>query len=67
MIRKIQRFIAEALFENILDEDYWMGIRQGHESTVASAILRLKNVMKEDVKKNNPGLERAIQSLEELR
>jgi hypothetical protein len=62
----IQRGIAEALFANILDEDYWMGIRQGRVSGLKADILFLENLAKGENKTNNKGLQLAIAKLKEM-
>lgn len=67
MFRKITRAIAEVLFTYELDEDYNLGLREGQRATLSSAILRLKVARNQDVKKNNPGLDKAIELLKELR
>ena len=67
MFKAIKRQIAEWFFEDILDDDFRMGIGHGADVMVKAIIFRLKVIRNEDVKKNNPGLDKAIESLEELR
>ena len=62
----IQRGIAEALFANILDEDYWMGIRHGRVSGLKADILYLENVKKGENKTNAKGLQVAIDALRKM-
>ena len=62
----IQRGIAEALFANILDEDYWMGIRHGRITGLKQDILFLENIQKGENKTNAKGLQVAIDALKEL-
>jgi len=62
----IQRGIAEALFANILDEDYWMGIRQGRVSGLKADILFLEKLANGENKTNYKGLQLAIAKLKEM-
>ena len=62
----IQRGIAEVLFANILDEDYWMGIRHGRITGLKQDILFLENIQKGENKTNAKGLQVAIDALREL-
>ena len=64
--REVKRWISERLFEYELEEDYMMGTKHGYEVSLASSILRLKMARNQDVKKNNPGLDKAIELLKEL-
>ncbi len=66
LLNWIQRQIAEALFANILDEDYWMGIRHGRISGLKADILFLENLSKGENKTNNKGLQIAIDKLREM-
>lgn len=63
---KIQRGIAELLFANILDEDYWMGVREGRVTGLRSDILYLKNVLAGCNKADARGVQKAIDALVEL-
>ena len=62
----IQRQIAELLFANILNEDFWMGIRHGRISGLRADILFLENLAKGENKTNNKGLQLAIAKLKEM-
>jgi hypothetical protein len=62
----IQRQIAELLFAQILDEDYWMGIRHGRVTGLKADILFLENLAKGENKTNNKGLQLAIAKLKEM-
>jgi hypothetical protein len=62
----IQRQIAELLFAQILDEDYWMGIRHGRISGLKADILYLENVQKGENKTNSKGLQVAIDALRKM-
>jgi hypothetical protein len=62
----IQRQIAELLFANILDEDYWMGIRHGRISGLKADIMFLENLAKGENKTNAKGLQIAIDKLKEM-
>ena len=62
----IQRQIAELLFAQILDEDYWMGIRHGRISGLKADILYLENVQKGENKTNAKGLQVAIDALRKM-
>lgn len=66
LLNWIQRQIAELLFANILDEDYWMGIRHGRISGLKADILFLENLAKGENKTNNKGLQIAIAKLKEM-
>jgi hypothetical protein len=61
-----QRSIAELLFANILDEDYWMGIRHGRITGLKQDILFLENLAKGENKTNAKGLQIAIDKLKEM-
>jgi hypothetical protein len=54
------------LFANILDEDYWMGIRHGRISGLKADIMFLENLAKGENKTNNKGLQIAIAKLKEM-
>ena len=62
----IQRQIAELLFANILEEDFWMGIRHGRISGLKADILYLENVQKGENKTNAKGLQVAIDALRKM-
>jgi hypothetical protein len=62
----IQRQIAELLFANILNEDFWMGIRHGRISGLKADILYLENVQKGENKTNAKGLQVAIDALRKM-
>lgn len=66
MIQKIQRLIAEALFPNILDQDFWMGVREGRIKGLRSDIMYLENIIKGENKTNAKGLQVAIDALRRL-
>ncbi len=66
LLNWIQRQIAELLFANILDEDYWMGIRHGRISGLKADILFLENLAKGQNKTNAKGLQIAIDKLREM-
>jgi hypothetical protein len=66
LLNWIQRQIAELLFANILDEDYWMGIRHGRISGLKADIMFLENLAKGENKTNNKGLQIAIAKLKEM-
>jgi hypothetical protein len=66
IFRSIQRVIAEALFAGVLDEDYWMGIREGRIVGLRQDILRLENIQKGENKTNQKGLQVAIDALKAL-
>ncbi len=66
LLNWIQRQIAEMLFANILDEDYWMGIRHGRISGLKADILFLENLAKGQNKTNAKGLQIAIDKLREM-
>lgn len=63
---RIQRAICEALFYNILDEDFWMGVREGRIKGLRSDILRLQNILAGENKTNQKGLQVAIDALKAL-
>jgi len=63
LLNQIQRLIAEALFANILDEDYWMGIRHGRNCGLKADILFLENLAKGENKTNAKGIQVAIDKL----
>jgi hypothetical protein len=62
----IQRQIAELLFANILNEDFWMGIRHGRISGLKADILFLENLAKGENKTNAKGIQIAIDKLKEM-
>lgn len=62
----IQRQIAELLFANILDEDYWMGIRHARISGLKADIMFLENLAKGQNKTNAKGIQIAIDKLKEM-
>jgi hypothetical protein len=62
----IQRQIAELLFANILNEDFWMGIRHGRISGLRADILFLENLAKGENKTNAKGIQIAIDKLKEM-
>lgn len=62
----VQRGIAELLFANILDEDFWMGIHHGRISGLKADILFLENLIKGENKTNAKGLQIAIDKLKEM-
>ncbi len=66
LLNWIQRQIAELLFANILDEDYWFGIRHGRISGLRADILFLENLAKGENKTNAKGLQIAIDKLKEM-
>ncbi len=66
LLNWIQRQIAELLFANILDEDYWMGIRHGRISGLKADIMFLENLAKGENKTNAKGLQIAIDKLREM-
>lgn len=66
LLNMIQRGLAELLFANILDEDYWMGIRHGRISGLKADILFLENLQKGENKTNAKGLQIAIDKLKEM-
>lgn len=66
LLNWIQRQIAELLFAQILDEDYWMGIRHGRINGLKADILFLENLAKGENKTNNKGLQLAIAKLKEM-
>lgn len=59
----IQRSIAEALFANILDEDYELGIRYARQVVTDAHILRLEYLLTESNKTDSKGIQKAIDSL----
>lgn len=59
----IQRGIAEALFANILDEDYELGIRYARQVVTDAHILRLEYLLSESNKTDSKGIQKAIDSL----
>lgn len=59
----IQRNIAEALFANILDEDYELGIRYARKVVTDAHILRLEYLLTESSKTDAKGIQKAIDSL----
>ena len=59
----IQRSIAEALFANILDEDYELGIRYARQVVTDAHILRLEYLLSESNKTDSKGIQKAIDSL----
>jgi hypothetical protein len=61
-----QRALAETLFPNILDEDYWMGIRHGRINGLKADILFLENLAKGENKTNAKGIQIAIDKLKEM-
>lgn len=65
-LNSVQRLIAETLFANILDEDYWMGIRHGRINGLKADILFLENLIKGENKTNAKGLQIAIDKLKEM-
>ena len=62
----IQRQIAELLFAQILDEDYWMGIRHGRVTGLKQDILYLENILAGENKTNSKGLQVAIDALRKM-
>jgi len=66
LLNMIQRGLAELMFANILDEDYWMGIRHGRISGLKADILFLENLQKGENKTNAKGLQIAIDKLKEM-
>lgn len=63
MINKLRRFFAEILFEQELDQDYWMGIREGAETLRKSDKIRLQLLYDTALKKDQPGIAKAMQLL----
>ena len=59
----IQRGIAEALFANILDEDYNLGIRYARQVVTEAHIQRLEYLLTESNKTDSKGVQKAIDSL----
>lgn len=59
----IQRGIAEALFANILDEDYLMGTRYGAEMARKSFKIQLQLLHDQATKKDQPGIRKALDQL----
>jgi len=66
LLNWIQRQLAELLFAQILDEDYWMGIRHGRITGLKQDILFLENLAKGENKTNAKGLQIAIDKLKEM-
>lgn len=63
MIAAIRRAIVEALFEKELDEDYLIGTRYGAEMARKSFRLQLKLLHDQAAKKDQPGIQKAIDQL----
>lgn len=63
IFKSIQRGIAEALFANILDEDYNLGIRYARQVVTEAHIQRLEYLLTESNKTDAKGVQKAIDSL----
>jgi hypothetical protein len=66
MINNIKRFVAERFLEDILDEDFLMGIREGRTRGLRADIMYLENIIKGENKTNAKGLQVAIDALRRL-
>ena len=60
---KLTRAIAEWLFERELDEDYELGTRYGGEMARKSFRLQLQILHDQATKKDQPGIQKAIDQL----
>lgn len=60
---KLTRFLAEWLFERELDEDYELGTRYGGELARKSFRLQLQLLHDQASKKDQPGIQKAIDQL----
>jgi hypothetical protein len=54
------------MFAQILDEDYWMGIRHGRITGLKQDILYLENILAGENKTNAKGIQVAIDKLKEM-
>jgi hypothetical protein len=62
-MNKIRRFLAELMFEQELDQDYWMGIAEGSERTKAIIRLQLIQLRDQAPKSKQAGIQAAIDQL----
>ena len=62
-MKKLTRAIAEWLFERELDEDYELGTRYGGEMARKSFRLQLQILHDQATKKDQPGIQKAIDQL----
>jgi hypothetical protein len=65
-MNKIRRFLAELFFEQELDQDYWMGIRQGAETTKATIRLQLIQLRDQAPKSKKAGIDAALEQIGEV-
>ena len=63
MIEKIRRAIVEAVFERELDEDYELGTRYGAEMARKSFKLQLQLLHDQALKRDQPGIAKALAQL----
>lgn len=60
---KLTRLLAEWLFERELDEDYELGTRYGGEMARKSFRMQLQLLHDQATKKDQPGIQKAIDQL----
>jgi hypothetical protein len=63
IVNSVRRLIAEALFADLLDEDYNLGIRYAREVVTEAHIQRLEYLLTESNKTDSKGVQKAIDSL----
>jgi hypothetical protein len=62
-MKKLKRFLVELMFEQELDEDYWMGIAEGSERTKATIRLQLIQLRDQAPKSKQAGIQAALDQL----
>lgn len=63
MLNKIRRFLVELMFEAELDQDYWMGCREGAESAKKTLAMQLQLLHDQAPKSKQPGIMAAIEQV----
>ena len=63
MRKELKRWTAERFFERELDEDYYMGAREGQRIAKAEAKHQIETAGLVTAKKNHPGLALALEAL----
>lgn len=59
----VRRKIVELLFEAELDEDFQLGIEEGQDRAQLSMLRNLDLLMANTTKKNQPGIQAAIDQI----
>ncbi len=62
-MRDLRRWIAEQLFENLLEEDFQKGLEYGKALAKADARFKLETSRQASLKKYQPGVALAVETL----